>query len=211
MSEIPSPAAVLWTGGKDSSLALARAVDRGTHIAVLATFVPRGAVFKAHPIQAMRAQAADLGVPYATFEVREPYDTSYEAALKNIRDRYGVASVITGDIDLVDGKPNWIEERSRGLDLAVCRPLWKEDRERLLRELVAREIEARVTYIADEKLPAAWLGRTITADFIDDINRLAARTGIDLCGENGEYHTMVRDFGPLVTRIARAARASART
>ena len=42
-----------------------------------------------------------------------------------------------------------------------------------------------MTCIETAKLDGAWLGRVIDADFVRDI----ARTGIDPCGENGEYHS----------------------
>lgn len=39
-----------------------------------------------------------------------------------------------------------------------------------------------------------WLGRRIDKEFIRDLGRLNA--SIDLCGENGEFHTLVTD-GPI--------------
>ena len=41
-----------------------------------------------------------------------------------------------------------------------------------------------------------WLGRKVDRDFIDRLSELTKTKNITLCGEAGEYHTLVID-GPL--------------
>jgi diphthine-ammonia ligase len=193
--------AMLWTGGKDSALALFRSLDARVDVKMLATFVPGDdGAFMAHPIEQMQRQAAELGLPHEVVPIREPYREGYVAGLRALNERHGVTSVITGDIDRVEGLPNWIAERASEAGIGVQLPLWQAPRESLLRELVARGIEAKVTFINDEALPSSWLGRTIDAAFIDDILDLSRAIGIDPCGENGEYHTMVTHFPPTPKR-----------
>jgi diphthine-ammonia ligase len=195
--------AVLWTGGKDSALALYRAADRGARICALITFVPsEKADFQAHPLATMQVQAEQLGIEHRKVSISEPYREGYIAALSRVRDDFSVSGVVTGDIDLVNGMPNWIKECSTAIDLDVLTPLWHNDREALLWEVVDRGLVAAVSWINDNSLPAQWLGRTIDAAFIHDIVALAARTGIDICGENGEYHTMCRVL-PQLRQVAR--------
>lgn len=185
--------AVLWTGGKDSALALYRAADRGARVCVLTTFVPsEGPDFKAHPLSAMKAQAKQLEIEHRAIPVSAPYREGYIAGLEHIRDDFSVSAAVTGDIDLVNGRPNWIRECSAAIDLDVLTPLWQQDREGLLWDVVDRGIIAQVSWINNDALPIQWLGRTVDAEFIHDIVALSARTGVDVCGENGEYHTMCR-------------------
>ena len=101
---------------------------------------------------------------------------------------------MTGDIDFVDGFPNWITECSEGMDLSVVCPLWQMPRERLLGELIWRGIAADITWIREDALPKSWLGRRIDERFIEDVVALSAKAPLDICGENGEYHTMVVAF-----------------
>ena len=103
----------------------------------------------------------------------------------------GITAVITGDINYVEGHPNWIEECCNGLDLEVIRPLWQESRLMLLEELITRGIEARITWINHPSIPLSWKGRIIDIKCLTDLKHLSIKAGIDLCGENGEYHTMV--------------------
>jgi diphthamide synthase (EF-2-diphthine--ammonia ligase) len=44
-----------------------------------------------------------------------------------------------------------------------------------------------ITCVETAKLDATWLGRVIDEDFAREITA----TGIDPCGENGEYHSFV--------------------
>jgi len=150
----------------------------------------------AHPLQAMREIASAMHVPHELLAVREPYEDAYVRGLRQLRDRYGIDTVITGDIDLVDGKPNWIVHCSAQAGLTAFMPLWKAPREELLAELISRGIIARISWINSEHIPQAWLGRTIDRQFIDDMRALAARVPVDISGENGEYHTMVSSVQP---------------
>lgn len=192
--------AVLWTGGKDSSLALFRALAAGARVRCLATFVPETNVdYGAHPISVMKRQAKELGLEHRLIPISQPYREGYVSALAELREQFQLDCVVTGDIDFVDGHPNWITECCQGLNLRVFNPLWQVNREELLRELISRGITAKVTWIQKGRLPRTWLGRVIDESFVEDILALSAATGIDICGENGEYHTMVAAFPP--TRI----------
>jgi len=188
--------AVLWTGGKDSCLALHRAYDRGIAIACLATFVPDDRrEFQAHPTAETRRQAEAMNVDLHFIPVHEPYRASYIRGLTWLKG-LGITTVITGDIDYVEGHPSWIEECCNGLDLEVIRPLWRESRHMLLDELITRGIQARITWINHPSIPLSWKGRIIDLECVTELKHLSMKAGIDLCGENGEYHTMVV-FAPL--------------
>ena len=184
-------AAVLWTGGKDSCLAMHRAYDKGIAIACLATFVPEDRrEFEAHPTTETRRQATAMKLDLHFIPVREPYRDSYMKGLTWLKG-LGITAVITGDINYVGGHPNWIEECCNGLDLEVIRPLWQESRLLLLEELITRGIEARITWINHPSIPLSWKDRIIDMECLTDLKHLSIKAGIDLCGENGEYHTMV--------------------
>lgn len=186
-------AALLWTGGKDCTLALCRARDAGLKLCCFATFFPEGdaTAFKAHPIARLQEIAVDAQIPLELIPVREPYRESYVRGLLYLKDTRGIDSVVTGDIDLVEGRPNWIRQCTEGLAIAPIMPLWKCPREELLREVIARGIIARISWINSPHIPQQWLGRPIDFQFVADISSLAKRVPIDICGENGEYHTMV--------------------
>ena len=97
-------AAMLWTGGKDSSLALYEARREGYDVRCLVTFAPEQKNFLAHPMEFLKMQAQALELPHHIFYVTEPFEAGYENHLRTLRDM-GIGTVITGDIAEVGGAP----------------------------------------------------------------------------------------------------------
>lgn len=186
-------AAVLWTGGKDSALALYQARRAGYRVGCLVTFVPPERDFLAHPLAIMELQAEALGLPHILWPVREPFREGYEAGLRALKETMGIATVITGDIADVGGQPNWIRERSRPVGMDVITPLWGCDRRELLERLLALRFKAIFSCINARWLTADWVGRELDPSAIADLCAIRDRNGLDLCGEEGEYHTLVTD------------------
>jgi uncharacterized protein (TIGR00290 family) len=189
-----SIACVLWTGGKDSALALHRARAAGARIACLATFAPERPAFLAHPISIMRLQAQALGLEHVIVTVREPMEASYRDGIAALCAARGIDTLVTGDIDQVAGHPSWIRRCCDGLGVDVHTPLWGADRGALVDELLAAGFRVIFSLVKRPWLGPAWAGRELTADALAELRR-CDQPGFDLCGENGEYHTMVLD-GP---------------
>jgi uncharacterized protein (TIGR00290 family) len=192
-------AAMLWTGGKDCSLALHEAGRDGYDVRCLVTFAPLNPNFLAHPPAFIKMQAEALTLPHYILSISEPFEKSYETALCGLRDEMGISTVITGDIAEVGGSPNWIRERSRPVGLNVHTPLWGRDRLALLRQQLAGGFKIMFSCVNTRWLEASWVGRELDDSAIADLRDVHDRTGLDLCGEEGEYHTLVTD-GPSFTR-----------
>lgn len=201
MKTFPPRAAVLWTGGKDSVLALYEARLSGLPIVNLVTFIPDGADFLAHPLFMMEAQAKALNLPHRTLTISEPFQENYEKAIASIRVNYGVETLVTGDISQVDGFPNWIRERSRPSGMKVFTPLWEKDRKTILNRLLSLHFKVIFSGVRKPWLTEDWLGREITESSLEQLKALGRETGLDLCGEQGEYHTLVLDGPGFYKRI----------
>ena len=201
MKKLPPKAAVLWTGGKDSALALYEARLSGYEIVSLITFIPAGADFLAHPLFIMEAQAQALSLPHQTLTILEPFRENYEKAIASIKIKLGIDYLITGDISLVDGLPNWIRERSLPSGMKVLTPLWEKDRRSILERLISLHFEVVFSGVKSPWLNEDWLGRDISRSSLEQLNIVGKETGLDLCGEQGEYHTLVLDGPSFCKRI----------
>jgi uncharacterized protein (TIGR00290 family) len=187
----------MWSGGKDSALALWRARRQGLDVRWLVTAyddVTERVRFHATPITAIRDQAAAaglslIGIPTAW----SAFDGALRAALAELK-AAGCSGVVFGDVHLADVRA-WYEERTRAAGLEHVEPLWGGDPAALLAEFVAIGGRAVITCVDSSKLADSWLGRVIDADFIRDI----ATIPIDPCGENGEYHSFAF-AGPFFAR-----------
>jgi uncharacterized protein (TIGR00290 family) len=199
MVDIMQNAAMLWTGGKDSSMALYEADQNGYCIRCLVTFAPPEPDFLAHPLGFIKMQAQALALPHYVLPISAPFERSYETSLCRLRDEMGINCVVTGDIAEVDGNPNWIRERSRPVGMSVHTPLWARDRNALLRQFLDTGFKARFSCVNTRWLNESWVGRDLNDAAIAELRIIREQTGLDLCGEEGEYHTLVID-GPQFTR-----------
>ncbi len=186
-------AAVLWTGGKDSALALHEADLDGCRVRCLVTFAPPEPNFLAHPLAIVKLQAEALALRHFVWTVREPFRESYEDGLRWLKETMGIEVVITGDIAEVAGHPNWIRECSRSVGMTVTTPLWGRNRIELLQRLLAMRFKVVISCVKTRWLAAEWVGRELDDAAIAGLCAIRERNGLDLCGEEGEYHTLVTD------------------
>ena len=186
----------MWSGGKDSALALLRARARGLNVARLVNFYDPATDrvrFHATRSDLMRAQADAMDMELLPIGVAwDRYEPAFRAMLASLKTE-GFAGVVFGDIHLGDVRA-WYEERVLGAGLEHVEPIWGEPPAALLAEFVAGGSRAVLTCV-DTRLGEDWLGRTIDERFVADIGA----TGIDPAGENGEYHSFAY-AGPLFRR-----------
>ncbi len=179
--------ALMWSGGKDSALALWRARRAGLQVDWLVNVhdrATRRVRFHATPVDAIVHQADAARVTLVSVPTDwETFDASLRDTFASLV-RQGCRGVVFGDIHLADVRA-WYEERTRAARLEHVEPLWGEAPAMLLREFVAIGGRAVLTCVEVAKLDASWLGRVIDDQFVRDIST----TGIDPCGENGEYHS----------------------
>jgi uncharacterized protein (TIGR00290 family) len=181
-----------WSGGKDSMLALHRALDAGHRVDVLlAMFDETGARSRSHalPPDLVQAQADALGIPLV---IRRASWSEYEAVFVDQLRAFaeqGITHGLFGDIDL-QAHRDWEERVCRAANLTAELPLWQASRRALVDELLVLGYRARVVCVDARVLDGGFCGREFDRDFLADLP-----PGVDACGENGEFHTFVFD-GP---------------
>jgi len=184
----------MWSGGKDSALALLRSRARNVNVTRLVNFYDPASErvrFHATRRELIAAQAGAIGIELRQYAVPwERYAAIFGEVLEGLRGD-GFTGVVFGDIHLADVRA-WYEERVRARGLTHVEPIWGEQPAELVAEFVRSGLRAVVTCVELAKLDETWLGRTIDDEFVREISR----TGIDPAGENGEYHSFAFS-GPL--------------
>ncbi|MGB9807676.1 MAG: diphthine--ammonia ligase [Thermosulfidibacteraceae bacterium] len=183
---------VSWSGGKDSALALYRALKDVKKVDILFTMLDETCMkTRAHGLKrdVIERQARAIGVDVifgcASWE-------TYEAEFLKFLERYATNGVgIFGDIDLEDHR-KWVEGVCGRYNVKALEPLWLEDRRRLIEEFINLGFKAKIVVVKKgfEDLLGLDLHDYKTIELIESL-------GIDLAGENGEYHTLVYD-GPIM-------------
>lgn len=181
-----------WSGGKDSALALWRAQSRlGAEGTLLTMFTEDDERSRAHglPKAVLAAQAAGMGLPFVTGSASwADYTPVFIERLRMLKAEQGVEAAVFGDIDLQPHR-DWCLRVCETVGIDCLHPLWGEPREELVRECLAIGVRATVIAVKDGTLPADMLGRALDASLLDELSA----HGVDLAGEQGEYHTVVID------------------
>jgi uncharacterized protein (TIGR00290 family) len=185
---------VSWSGGKDSCLAMYRAIRTGARLEVLVNMkVENGERSRSHGLRSglIEAQAEAMGLTLQGVATSwENYEEQFSGILRRLKDQ-GIEVGIFGDIDL-QAHLDWERMVCERVDMIPALPLWRGERMELVREFLDAGFETRIVALRAELLSPDYLGRVLTLDLAEEF---AAR-GIDACGENGEFHTVVTN-GPL--------------
>ncbi|UCE81349.1 MAG: diphthine--ammonia ligase [Methanobacteriota archaeon] len=184
-----------WSGGKDSCLALHRALASGMQPAALLTMLAEtGNRSRSHGLstELLRRQASSLGIRLITRNASwDDYEAEFLDAARQFHGE-GVSAGVFGDIDL-ELHREWVDRICSSIGVRMVMPLWKSEREDLLEEFLSKGFRAIIVSVKsgvlDENL---FLGRYLDSSAIEEMNS----AGIDAGGEGGEYHTFVVD-GPI--------------
>jgi diphthine-ammonia ligase len=175
---------VSWSGGKDSALALMRALSLGLEAFGLLHFERD---YGAHGVPAMhiKKQAESAGVEFVNRKVLTS-DNYEELFVKTVKSVPGVQGIVFGDIYLREHR-DWLERVCDTMDIEAVFPLWGEDTMELSREFL--ECGGRTTVVSAKKdlIESRWVGRIYDQEFVSYL----VGKGLDPCGENGEFHTFV--------------------
>lgn len=188
-----------WSGGKDSTLALAslRAEPQVTVVGLLTTMTQEHDRIVMHGVrrELLRQQATSLGLPLREVILSQrstnaEYEARMEQALQELRSQQGVDAIAFGDLFLEDIRAY----RERLLERTGFRglfPLWGHPTAELARDFIAKGYRAILICVDPKLVPSDFAGRLFDEALLRDLP-----PGADPCGENGEFHTFVFD-GPL--------------
>jgi diphthine-ammonia ligase len=183
-----------WSGGKDSCLALYRAVQAGGRPKCLFTMMAEDEVkSRSHglPRSLIQAQARRLDIPVLFRSASwDEYERVFLEGLRELQEN-GIQAGVFGDID-VESHREWVKKVCASRGITPFHPLWKRDRRELLYEFIDLGFIATIVVVNGSKLGNEFLGRRLDRETLSDLEH----SGIDPSGELGEYHTVVT-AGPL--------------
>jgi uncharacterized protein (TIGR00290 family) len=188
----------LWSGGKDSALALYEILEsKQFSVCALITSVTQEldrVSIHGVPCVLLERQAQALGLSLEKMCIKKKTSNiDYERELLKVLTFFrglGVEKVLCGDIFLKDVR-TYREGILAKIGMSGIYPLWNRDSLILANKFVDLSFKAIVTVVDSRVLGKDYVGREFNRQFIADLP-----SGVDYCGENGEFHTFVYD-GPL--------------
>lgn len=184
-----------WSGGKDSTLALAALrADPAVRVVGLLTTVTEGYDrISIHGVRRSILHAQGHALELPVFEAKltpaasnASYEQAWADALHTAREVLGtIECVAYGDLFLEDVRA-FREDQGRRLGYSAAFPLWGQDTRMMADHFIAAGYEAYVTCVDTMQLSAEFAGRRFDNEML-----AALPPAVDPCGERGEFHTCV--------------------
>jgi asparagine synthase (glutamine-hydrolysing) len=187
--------AVLFSGGKDSCLALDYALKH-TLVKCLIIMQSKNVesyMFHTPNIQWAKTQAEATGIPYIiqiTAGEKEKELKDLEDAIKKVKTKYKVQAIVTGAIESIY-QASRVQTITNNLGMECFNPLWQKDQIELLEELIQKKYEIIISSIAADGFSEKWLGRKIDEATISELTFLSKKFGFNPAFEGGEAESMV--------------------
>ena len=195
-----------WSSGKDSAwtLHLLRQQPNIHVAALLTTFNSEANRVAMHAVRRLlvEAQSERTGIQLWPVELAWPCSKlEYDDRMRIVCQRAaaeGITAVAFGDLFLQDIR-NYRERQLQGTGLTPLFPVWQIPTDKMSRDMMAAGVKAKITCVDASKPAKSFAGHEHDLQLLQ-----ALPSGIDPCGENGEFHTFVYDApvfsGPIAVR-----------
>ena len=181
---------VSYSGGKDSVLALG---PQPVGLLVMMNSTVGRSWFHGAQETLLQEIARSLGLPLFLCPCEgQAYHTAMEQGLKRAK-QLGAEGCVFGDMD-IEEHAQWCRQRCDSVGLQALFPLWGRTRQQNVQDLLDLGYRCVIKCVQNACLPQSFLGKILDTSLVEELEAL----GVDLCGENGEYHTLAVD-GPLFT------------
>jgi diphthine-ammonia ligase len=193
-------AAVLFSGGKDSTMAIYKAMEDDWKVEYLLSMHsenPHSYMFHVPNIHLTQLLSQAMEVPL--IQAKTPGEKEEELedlcnALTDLKHR-GIEAVFTGAIHSEYQKSR-IDSLCKEVGLESIAPLWHRDPLDYMQEVVDLGFKVMITSVSAEGLDESWLGRIIDEDLLEELKGLHKKYGLHMAFEGGEAETLVLD-GPI--------------
>jgi len=185
---------VLFSGGKDSCLALHLALEKGYEVKYLLSVLPENFdsfMFHKPYLKLLEKQAEMLNIELVIGRsegVEEKEMDDLRELIESVKDKVevvivgGIASSYQGDR---------IKKLCSEMELEFYAPLWNYDSERVWEELFENKFKVILTKISCEGLGKEWLGKVIDREGFDGLKELSEKYKFRIDFEGGEAESAV--------------------
>ena len=191
--------AALFSGGKDSTYSIYKAKEQGHKILCLITIHPLSDESKLlhYPnIEITKLQSKSMDIPQLFFKSDSDDTTIEENLLERVltkaKSQYHIDGLLHGGI-LSEFQKKIFEKICSQLDLKIISPVWHIEPKKYMNELIDSGFQFIISSVSSGGLDESWLGKEITHDDLQKLERLSTKFGFNVNFEGGEAETLVID------------------
>jgi predicted ATP pyrophosphatase (TIGR00289 family) len=198
-------AAVLFSGGKDSTMATYKAMKNGWDVEYLVSMIsgnPESYMFHTSNIHLTELAAEAMDIPLiraSTPGIKEKELTDLKTVLIDLKCK-GVDAIFSGALASTYQKSR-IDKICQELSLKSVAPLWHVDPYTYMKEIIELQFETILVSVSAEGLDKSCLGKRLDRQLLDKLLTLHEKHGIHLAFEGGEAETLVLDSPMFKKRI----------
>ena len=197
----------LYSGGKDSTFALYRALKDGHQVSCLITMLPDrdDSLFFHYPnAYCTIYQAESMGIPListkARCEGKEQELDALEQALAEAKQTFAIDGIVTGGLASKFQQENF-QQVCNKLGLRYYSPSWGFDQTPYMRDLLTNNFVIMIVGVSAAGLDERWLGRILDSAALNELESLSKKHGFSIAFEGGEAETFVLDCPIFKKRI----------
>ena len=188
--------AVLFSGGKDSTLAIYLAKQLGYEISCLIAIDSENKesfMFHTPSISKTKKQAETMEITlilHKTKGKKEKELKDLKKAIKIAIKDYQIEGVITGAVESVY-QASRVQTITNDLKIECFNPLWQKDQIEVLNDLIKYKFEVILSGVFAYPFNKSHVGKKIDEKFINELKKLQEEYQINPAGEGGEFETLV--------------------
>lgn len=189
--------AVLFSGGKDSTMTIHWCLKNNYPVEYLVTMIPKREdswMYHTPNIHLAELLAEAIGIPIVKKETSGIKEEEVED-LKKVLKGLDIDTVACGGF-FSNYQKSRIERVCKELKLKFLAPFWQTNPEKFMKEIISLGFDVRVIGVYSEGFDETWLGKKLDEKTLNELKKLHKKHGINLVGEGGEYETIVLD-GPI--------------
>ncbi|MGP3702999.1 MAG: diphthine--ammonia ligase [Candidatus Bathyarchaeota archaeon] len=189
---------VLFSGGKDSTLSVWKAIKMGYNVVGLLTVKPLNSeswMFHYPCIELTSLQAEAIGIKLYKFQssgIKEEEVKELEDFLRELKLNVGFEALVSGVVESSYQKTR-VDDVCKRLGLKHLTPLWHRNPEDILMELISQGFDVVFTAVAAQGFTEKWLNRKLDLEAFKELKLLNKKYGIHISLEGGEGETFVKD------------------
>lgn len=194
--------AVLYSGGKDSTLAIEFCKEKGWDIKYLLSVKPTRTdcyLFHYATVEHTKELAEILGIKHILVSCSVADPKKEAEIVKNIVEKNPVDAVVLGGVGLQITQLKSIQDALRPLKVEVFASHAGQDSLELLKEMIEKGYEIIITEIASDGLNKEHLGFKLNKNSLNSFVELSKKYGFEILGEGGYYNSLVVD-GPIFSK-----------